>query len=171
MHPARRRRGKSSDSHNLNPSGSSSCSCHSFISLIFPSSSVLAHSIRKSGAQNSAITCLHTPHGVHRSDPCRSAGAPTMAIALKYFRQSCSAPMPCLRSPSLIAFTKAVRSAHIDGPNAAFSTLQPVYTLPSAHSNAAPTRKREYGAYDNCRAVSARRTSASSSNIIIGGSV
>ena len=47
------------------------------------------------------------------------------------------------RCPSLTAFTRAVRSAQMVEPKAAFSTLQPVNTVPSAHSRAAPTGKWE----------------------------
>ena len=50
-----------------------------------------------------------------------------------------------LRWPSLTALQQAVRSAQIVLPSAAFSTLQPVKTVPSSHSSAAPTEKREYG--------------------------
>ena len=56
---------------------------------------------------------------------------PTMAMAEKAF------------SPSLTALAKAVRSAQIVGVKAAFSMLQPVYTLPSLVSNAAPTKNPE----------------------------
>ena len=85
----------------------------------------------KSCWQNSLITCRHTPHGVQKSVPLRSVGAPTIAIAVKSLY------------PSLIAFAKAVRSAHILGEKAPFSMLQPLNTLPSAHSRAAPTLKCE----------------------------
>src|SRR5450830_962473 len=45
----------------------------------------------------------------------------------------------------------AVRSAQLHRPYAAFSTLQPRKTRPSLHSSAAPTLKREYGAYASSR--------------------
>jgi len=45
--------------------------------------------------------------------------------------------------PSETAFTTAVRSAQMVAPKEEFSTLQPVYILPSAVSTAAPTRKPE----------------------------
>jgi hypothetical protein len=68
------------------------------------------------------------------SVPLLSDDAPTIAMAVKSLY------------PSLIAFEKAVRSAHMLGEKAAFSMLQPLNTLPSAHSRAAPTLKCEYGA-------------------------
>ena len=62
--------------------------------------------------------------------------------------QSCSQrPAMAMRRkerwPSLTALAMAVRSAQMVGPKAAFSMLQPVYTVPSSHSNAAPTGKWE----------------------------
>lgn len=44
------------------------------------------------------------------------------------------------RLPSLIALKNAVRSAQFVALYHAFSMLQPVYTEPSAHKSAAPTR-------------------------------
>jgi len=46
-----------------------------------------------------------------------------------------------LECPSLIALTAAVRSAQMVRPKLEFSMLQPVYTVPSSHSSAAPTGK------------------------------
>lgn len=51
-------------------------------------------------SQNSAMTCRHTPHGLHSPETVFS-GPPTIAIATK------------LRSPSLTALKKAVRSAQL----------------------------------------------------------
>lgn len=47
------------------------------------------------------------------------------------------------RCPSLTALATAVRSAQMVGPKEAFSMLQPVNTVPSLHSRAAPTGKWE----------------------------
>ncbi len=74
------------------------------------------------------MTCRHTPHGVHSPETVFS-GPPTIAIATK------------LRSPSLTALKKAVRSAQFVGEYEAFSILHPVYILPDEASSAAPTRK------------------------------
>ena len=63
----------------------------------------------------------------HLKDPF----PPTIAIAVN------------ARSPSLTALKSAVRSAQLVGVNAAFSILQPVYTLPSLVNSAAPTEKPE----------------------------
>ena len=62
--------------------------------------------------------------------------------------------------PSLTALHAAVRSAQMVLPSAAFSTLQPVYTVPSEHSSAAPTGKREYGEYECLAACSAMSMSS-----------
>jgi hypothetical protein len=50
---------------------------------------------------------------------------------------------PIVRAPSATARKIALRSAHIDNPNDAFSMLAPVWMRPSAESTAAPTAKRE----------------------------
>jgi hypothetical protein len=50
------------------------------------------------------------------------------------------------RFPLATAADTALRSAHMPAGKDAFSTLQPSATLPSDDSNAAPTRKFEYGA-------------------------
>ncbi len=47
------------------------------------------------------------------------------------------------RAPSATARKIALRSAQIDRPNDAFSTLAPVCMRPSEHNTAAPTAKRE----------------------------
>ena len=88
----------------------------------------------KSGSQNSAITCLHTPQGKHSLLP------PTIAM------------LQNSRSPSLIALKNAVLSAQTVGEKDAFSILHPVYTLPDLVRSAAPTLKLEYGEYElfNC---------------------
>jgi hypothetical protein len=57
-------------------------------------------------------------------------------------------------------------SAHSVRPNDAFSTLQPVTTRPSAVSPAAPTRRREYGAYARPATSAAADRNASQSMII-----
>src|SRR6185437_225406 len=75
---------------------------------------------------NSASTCRHTPHGATDAEE-------SLAITSEAKR----------RSPCATAASTAARSAQIDAPNEAFSTLHPVYTLPSAVASAAPTRKRE----------------------------
>lgn len=56
------------------------------------------------------------------------------------------------RTPSLIAFPIATRSAQLVNPNEAFSMLQPANTEPSAAKSAAPTVYCEYGAYAWARA-------------------
>jgi len=50
---------------------------------------------------------------------------------------------PSASTPAAIA----AGSAQLPSGKAAFSTLQPGTTVPSAVSRAAPTRNREYGAY------------------------
>lgn len=62
------------------------------------------------------------------------------------------------RWPSESAFSSATRSAQTVSPYEAFSTLQPVYVVPSAESNAAPTLNREYGAAANALAERAAAT-------------
>ena len=78
-----------------------------------------------SGA-NSRSTWRHTPQGT-QSPSLR----PTMTMRTKS------------RCPSLTALNTATRSAQMVGPKLAFSMLQPVYTVPSLHSRAAPTGKWE----------------------------
>lgn len=81
------------------------------------------------GLLNSLKNCLHAPQGLRYwllMDP-------EIAILVIFL------------FPSLIAFTTAVRSAHIPSPYDAFSTLQPEYMVPSSHRNAAPTLKLLYG--------------------------
>src|SRR5699024_5577770 len=87
--------------------------------------------ISKSPPQNSAITWRHTPQGAHSSAGSCPALPPTMAMALKS------------RLPSFTARKKAVRSAQQVAVNPAFSMLHPAYTVPSAHSRAAPTANPE----------------------------
>jgi len=48
-----------------------------------------------------------------------------------------------LRLPDETADAIVAASAHKVDPNAAFSMLQPVNTVPSVHSTAAPTLNRE----------------------------
>lgn len=52
-----------------------------------------------------------------------------------------------LRVPRLTPPTMADFSAHTVSPKTTFSTLQPTTTAPSGVRSAAPTRKREYGAW------------------------
>src|SRR5262249_47128077 len=65
-----------------------------------------------------------------------------------------------LRMPSETALNTATLSAHIVSPYDAFSTLQPLITVPSRARRAAPTLKREKGAKARRRAARARATSA-----------
>src|SRR6266545_7673989 len=83
----------------------------------------------RSGA-NSLIVCLQDPQGGDGSSD-------SLAIAI-----SSNDVSPCAT-----AAATATRSAHSASPYAAFSTLQPVTISPLEASTAAPTRKREYGAY------------------------
>ena len=75
---------------------------------------------------NSRSTWRHTPQGTQSS---RLRPAITMRTKS--------------RCPSLTALATAVRSAQMVGPKEAFSMLQPVNTVPSLHSRAAPTGKWE----------------------------
>lgn len=74
------------------------------------SSAGLATSTGQSMAANSDKNCRHTPHGVVKE--CSWYATTAHAVNL--------------RSPVLIAFTAAVRSAQTDGLKAPFSMLQPV---------------------------------------------
>jgi hypothetical protein len=105
-----------------------------------------------SGSQNSAKICRHFPQGGQYC-PGASSGAPMTAIARKSL------------FPSLIALQTAFCSAHTE-INAAFSTLQPVTTLWSAHSNAAPTENPEYGQYADPRAFPAASINCRSETLI-----
>lgn len=78
---------------------------------------------------NSVKTWRHTPHGVAKKSSCCA----TTAIDLNS------------RNPSLTALATAVRSPQIDGPYAAFSTLQPDEMVPFERRIAAPTLKLLYG--------------------------
>src|SRR5450830_1736799 len=90
----------------------------------------------KSLPPNSKITWRQAPHG-----EIGSAVSPVTASMAK---------SPGLQ-PCATALKNAVRSAQLHKPYAAFSTLQPRNTRPSLHSKAAPTLKREYGAYASSR--------------------
>jgi len=81
------------------------------------------------GAANSLRTCRQAPQGGTAS---AASGVETASA-----RNS--------RRPVPTALATAARSAQIVSPKERFSTLVPVTTVPSAHSRAAPTRKREYG--------------------------
>ncbi len=83
---------------------------------------------------NSAITCLQNPHGGHGT-----VVSATMAIEIKW------------RAPSDTALKSATLSAHSVPLDEKVSTLHPV-KIPLSVRTAAPTRKREYGAYPCCRA-------------------
>lgn len=87
---------------------------------------------------NSTITCLHIPHGY-----VYEFKSPTKAIAFKTL------------APSETPLNIAVLSAQFVAPNDAFSTLHPVYILPSSNKAAAPTLKFEYGQYANSLASKA----------------
>ena len=89
-------------------------------------------SMVKSSDQNSLKTCKQAPHGIHGFVKSSSA-LPATAIMLKSWK------------PSETALKIAVRSAQLVRENEEFSILQPVKTLPSDVSRAAPTRKCEYG--------------------------
>src|SRR5207237_108292 len=82
-----------------------------------------------SGA-NSLIVCRHDPQGGDGSSA-------SLAIAI-----SSNDVNPCAT-----AAATATLSAQSASPYAAFSTLHPETISPVEASTAAPTRKREYGAY------------------------
>src|SRR5260370_40274074 len=94
--------------------------------------------------QNSQIICRQVPHG-----GVSDSVSATIAMALN------------LRSPSDSAFQMATRSAQTVSPKLALSMLQPVYTLPSSVSTAAPTLNFENAATDCSRAAVAAAISAS----------
>jgi hypothetical protein len=95
---------------------------------------------------NSAKTWRHAPHGGHGAADMPPATA--MATGSKW-------PMETMPATALL-------SAQIVMPYEEFSTLQPKTTLPSDIKSAAPTLKREYGAYARSAAVRAffKRVSA-----------
>ena len=76
--------------------------------------------------ENSWRNCRHEPHGEEPS--------PAPAVTATAVNS---------RSPSLTALSAAVRSAHIQRPNEAFSTLHPWTTRPARVSSAAPTANSE----------------------------
>ncbi len=100
---------------------------------------------RRSGPPCSISSCRQRPHGVTTS-PLPVATSAT----------SCPPPVKC-KLPS------SEHSAHKVSPSDAFSTLQPTTIRPSSTNAAAPTRKREYGAYARRPASIARRRRCSQS--------
>src|SRR5581483_4528298 len=80
-------------------------------------------SVNSTSPQNSQRICRQAPHG----------GVRTSVSAATTTRRN-------LRTPSEIALKMATRSAQRVSPYVAFSTLHPVWILPSTSSTAAPTR-------------------------------
>ena len=71
-----------------------------------------------------------------------------------------------LPPPDMNRSLTSEHSAHSVTPYEAFSMLQPETIRPSETSAAAPTRKREYGAYARCIAsVAAARSSSQSMSV------
>lgn len=98
---------------------------------------------RKTGmSSNSAIVCLHEPHGVAKGTSLWSA---TTAIALNFL-------FPAETAQAMAAF-----SAHVETGYEAFSMLQPLKMLPSSQRIAEPTLNLLYGEYENSRTVAPSR--------------
>src|SRR5262245_38429689 len=105
----------------------------------------------------SVSTCKDAPPASHSSWRQRPHGVSGSPVAPSTHTKATSRPPP----DPCNADTRP-HSAHNVRPYDAFSTLQPVTTRPSSTSAAAPTCKREYGAY--ARAATSRAAARSRSH-------